>query len=170
MKLRVLICMENSGTFRRALQDQGHYVVSVDWLPSTDNADELEPHGGHLMYTEVFEVLEKFPLGFFDFAIFHPTCTLHTVAAAWAFKDPDFERYPGVGYHQRVSPGTLVGEARRTARLAAEADSSTGCRGGAGTHKAPPHQEDHREPQGHHPDADILRADHPSPPALRAWG
>lgn len=122
MTLRILICMENSGTFRRAFQAQGHFVVSVDWLPSTDNADELHPNGGHLMYTEVFDVTEKFPLDFFDFAIFHPTCTLHTVAAAWAFKDPDFERYPGVGYHQKVAEGTLTGEARRIARDAAEAE------------------------------------------------
>ena len=122
MTLRILICMENSGTFRRAFQAQGHFVVSVDWLPSTDDADELHPNGGHLMYTEVFDVVEKFPLDFFDFAIFHPTCTLHTVAAAWAFKDPDFERYPGVGYHQKVAEGTLTGEARRIARDTAEAE------------------------------------------------
>jgi hypothetical protein len=48
--------------------------------------------------------------------IFHPMCTVLTVSAAWAFNDPDFDRYPGVGYHQRVRPETLTGQARRDAR------------------------------------------------------
>lgn len=51
-----------------------------------------------------------------DWAIFHPMCTYLTCSAAWAFGDPDFARYPGVGYHQRVQPGTLTGAARREAR------------------------------------------------------
>lgn len=51
-----------------------------------------------------------------DWAIFHPMCTYLTCSAAWAFNDPDFVRYPGVGYHQRVKPGTLTGAARREAR------------------------------------------------------
>lgn len=55
-------------------------------------------------------------------AIFHPMCTYLTVSAAWAFNDPDFARYPGVGYHQRVKSGTLVGEARREARREAIAN------------------------------------------------
>jgi hypothetical protein len=33
-----------------------------------------------------------------------------------AFADPDFDRFPGVGYHQKVQPGTLTGAARREAR------------------------------------------------------
>ncbi len=49
-------------------------------------------------------------------AVFHPMCTNLTVSAAWAFNDPDYDRYPGVGYHQRVKPGTLTGQARREAR------------------------------------------------------
>lgn len=51
-----------------------------------------------------------------DAAIMHPMCTYLTVSAAWAFNDPDFNRYPGVGYHQKVKPGTLTGSARREAR------------------------------------------------------
>lgn len=43
-------------------------------------------------------------------------CTYLTVSAAWAFNDPDFDKYPGVGYHQRVKPETLVGADRRAAR------------------------------------------------------
>jgi hypothetical protein len=54
-----------------------------------------------------------------DLGIFHPDCTYLTNSAAWAFSDPDFDRYPGVGYHQRVQPGTLTGQARRDANAAA---------------------------------------------------
>lgn len=48
--------------------------------------------------------------------IFHPMCTYLTTSAAWAFNDPDFDRYPGVGYHQKVKSDTLTGAARREAR------------------------------------------------------
>jgi hypothetical protein len=48
--------------------------------------------------------------------IAHPDCTYLTGAAAWALQDPDYDRWPGVGYHQRVNPGTLTGAARRVAR------------------------------------------------------
>ncbi|MTH33031.1 hypothetical protein GL279_00265 [Paracoccus limosus] len=51
-----------------------------------------------------------------DWGIFHPMCTYLTCSAAWAFSDPDFVRYPGVGYHQSVKPGTLTGAERRAAR------------------------------------------------------
>lgn len=52
-------------------------------------------------------------------ALLHPMCTYLTVSAAWAYGDPDFDRYPGVGYHQRVKEGTLVGAARRAAQQGA---------------------------------------------------
>lgn len=55
-------------------------------------------------------------------AILHPSCTYLTCSAEWAYSDPDYDRYPGVGYHQMVKPGTLVGQARREAREAAIAD------------------------------------------------
>lgn len=43
-------------------------------------------------------------------------CTYLTVSAAYAFKEPDFDRWPGVGYHQKLRPETLTGAARREAR------------------------------------------------------
>jgi len=61
---------------------------------------------------DMWEVADR-PWGF---GIFHPMCTCLTVSAAWAFEDPDFDRFPGVGYHQKVKPGTLVGQSRRDAR------------------------------------------------------
>jgi len=51
-----------------------------------------------------------------DGALLHPMCTNLTVSAAWAFKDPDYDKYPGVGYHQKVKPGTKTGAERREAR------------------------------------------------------
>lgn len=51
-----------------------------------------------------------------DMAVLHPTCTYLTTAAAYAFMDPDYDRWPGVGYHQKIGPDKLTGQARRDAR------------------------------------------------------
>lgn len=56
------------------------------------------------------------------FGIFHPMCTYLTSAAEWAYQDPDYDRWPGVGYHQKVGPDVLLGEARRQARVQAVAE------------------------------------------------
>lgn len=121
---RIFVGMETSGMSRRAFQALGHQVVSCDTLPAEDGAPEPDGLGrsGHLQ-GDVFETLrwlDEVANWRPDAGLFHPTCTTHTVAAAWAFKDPDFVKYPGVGYHQRVQPGTLVGKARRDARAIAE--------------------------------------------------
>lgn len=117
--------METSGALRRRFSAKGHHVISCDMLPPDDGA-AIE---GHLHRTahwqgDVFEALESLnSCGWWpDLAIFHPTCTYHATSGAWAFGDPDFAKYPGVGYHQRVKAGTLVGAARREARASAEAD------------------------------------------------
>lgn len=113
--MRIFIGMETSGEFRRRFAAQGHDVISCDMLPAEDGGEV----GRHIV-GDVFETLELlWPSWWPDLAIFHPTCTYLTNSAAWAFNDPDFERYPGVGYHQRVRPGTLVGADRRAAREAA---------------------------------------------------
>lgn len=111
---RIFIGMETSGQLRRRFP--GH-VISCDLLPSEDNAPN------HIT-GDVFATLDGLAaIGWVpDFAVFHPECTYHTGSAAWAFNEPDFDRYPGVGYHQRVKPGTLTGKARHAAREAAEAD------------------------------------------------
>ncbi len=109
--MRILIGMETSGALRRRFQALGHDAISVDLLPAEDDGI------GHIV-GDVFDVIadlwarDWWP----DGAIFHPDCTYLTNSAAWAYADPDFDRYPGVGYHQRVSPETLVGGARREAR------------------------------------------------------
>ena len=82
----------------------GHDAWSCDLLP-------CEKPGNHTQG----DVLPLLGEGW-DMMIAHPPCTYLTVSAEWAYKDPDYDRYPGVGYHQKVKPGTLVGEARRQAR------------------------------------------------------
>jgi hypothetical protein len=110
--------METSGEFRRRFKAMGHEAASCDMLPA-DDGELVWHHQGDVFKT--LDVLRRH--GWWpDMAIFHPTCTFHTVSAAWAFNDPDYARYPGVGYHQRVKPGTLTGVARRAARQTAEGD------------------------------------------------
>ena len=122
--MRIFIGMETSGQVRRRLQARGHWVISCDLLPADDGADGHTIHegglGGHWQ-GNVFDVLAACDRNgwHFEAALFHPDCTYLTVSAAWAYKDPDYERYPEVGYHQRISPTTLVGQARRDARSAA---------------------------------------------------
>ena len=118
MQFRIVVGMETSGMTRRALEALGHDVISIDTLPADDGAEN------HIQ-GDVFKVVKGLiRSGWVPHAgLFHPTCTYHTVAAAWAFNDPDYDRYPGVGYHQRVQLGTLVGAARRVARKEAEYDA-----------------------------------------------
>jgi len=119
----VFIGMETSGALRGRFQALDHYVISCDMLPAEDGATWQESDGGHIQ-GDVFATLERlwakklWP----DLAIFHPTCTYLTNSAEWAFADPDYDRYPGAGYHQKVQPSTLVGKARRNAREDALAD------------------------------------------------
>ena len=102
--MRGVIGMETSGAVRDACVAIGLDAISVDLLP----AQVPGPH--HV--GDVFEFIDA--NGPFDFGVFHPECTYHTLSAAWAFG-------PGP-YHQKVKPGTLVGEARHAAREAAERD------------------------------------------------
>ena len=113
--MRVFIGMETSGALRRRFLHLGHDVFSCDMLPAEDGG------GTDHITGDVFEALDDLQaIGWWpELAIFHPTCTYLTNSAAWAFADPDFERYPGAGYHQRVQPGTLTGADRRRARDAA---------------------------------------------------
>lgn len=104
--MKILIGMECSGQLRRRFRAQGHTCVSVD-LKAAEDAGE-----GHFQ-GDVFELIN---LGCWDLGIFHPTCTYLTASGEWAYADPDYAKYPGVGYHQKPKPGTLVGAERRQAR------------------------------------------------------
>lgn len=103
--MRVLIGCEQFGHMREAFRRRGWDAWSCDLEPARDGS----PY--HLQ-CDVLSVLDHG----WDLGIFHPDCTYLTCSAEWAYNDPDFERYPGVGYHQRVKPDTLVGAARREAR------------------------------------------------------
>ena len=96
--MRWLIGYSTCNHTRRALEVCGHEVWTCDL--------RADPHPRHLQ-CDIWEVAGDN----WDAAIFHPTCTYLTVSAAWAFTDGP--------YHQRVTPGTLVGAARREARVEA---------------------------------------------------
>lgn len=102
--MKVLVGCESSGRVRDALRAKGHEAYSCDLLPSPDPRYHLQ--------CDVLTVLDEG----WDMAIFHPPCTYLTCSAEWAYKDPDYDRYPNVGYHQKLQPGTLFGVARRQAR------------------------------------------------------
>lgn len=102
---KVLIGYSACPLTRQAFADAGCQAYTCDLLPARDGS------ANHIQ-GDIWEVLH-YP---WDMAVLHPMCTYLTVSAAWAYSDPDYEKYPGVGYHQRVKPDTLVGEARRVAR------------------------------------------------------
>jgi hypothetical protein len=74
--------------------------MSCDLLPT-------EASGPHYQ-GDIRDVLSTMP---WDLMIAHPDCTYLTNSAAWAYKDGP--------YHQAVKPETLVGAARRQARIEA---------------------------------------------------
>ncbi len=103
--MRILIGYSACPFTRRAFERHGHDVWTCDLLPARDGSD-------HHLQCDIWQVANE-P---WDMGLFHPMCTYLTVAAAWAFNDPDFDRYPGIGYHQKLSPDTLTGADRREAR------------------------------------------------------
>ncbi len=105
MKPRVLIGYSCCPLTLEAFERAGCEAWTCDTLPSRGRPDR------HLQ-CDIWEVARDR----WDMGLFHPMCTFLTCSAAWAFNDPDYKRYPGVGYHQRVKPGTLTGKARRDAR------------------------------------------------------
>lgn len=111
----VFVGMETSGALRRRFQALGFETYSCDLLPSEDGGEETVYSDDGLMLGrhlvgDVFDVLDHLYANDLwpSAAVFHPDCTYLTNSAAWAFG-------PGP-YHQKVKPGTLVGEARIAAR------------------------------------------------------
>ena len=97
--LKILVGCEESQTIANAFRELGHEAYSCDLLPCS---------GGHEKYHIQADVLEVIKLKACDLAIFHPECTYLTVTANKWLKDQP----------ERKS-GTLVGEARRQARVEA---------------------------------------------------
>lgn len=101
--MRVFIGMECSGRVREAFRSRGHDAWSCDFEPPEDGSP-------YHIQGNVFDHLNES----WDVGIFHPTCTYLTCSAEWAY---------GHGpYHQKVRSETLVGQARREARLEAIED------------------------------------------------
>jgi len=103
--MSVLVGCEYSGRVRDAFAERGHDAVSCDLLP-TDQT------GGTHIQDNLLNHLHRE----WDMVLAFPSCTHLAISSAWAFNDPNYEKYPDIGYHQRVKPGTLTGEARRKAR------------------------------------------------------
>lgn len=101
--MRVLIGFSRCPITVTLLRQRGIEAFTCDLRPAD--------HPWHIQ-GDIWQVAS----GAWDWGLFHPMCTYLTCSAAWAFGDPDFARYPGIGYHQRVQPGTLTGAARRGAR------------------------------------------------------
>lgn len=99
---KVLIGYSACPLTRAAFEALGHEVWTCDLLPARDESPN------HYQQ-DIWSVLGMA----WDFAVMHPMCTMMAVSSAWALKDPDYERYPGVGYHQRLKPETLRGAERR---------------------------------------------------------
>jgi hypothetical protein len=119
----VFVGMETSGALRRRFQAAGFETYSCDLLPSEDDGEETVYSSdgitlGRHMVGDVFQTLDNMWANDLwpEIAIFHPDCTYLTNSAEWAYADPNYEKYPGVGYHQKVKPETLTGAARREAR------------------------------------------------------
>lgn len=102
---------EESQACAIAFRKLGVNAFSCDLKPSS---------GGHPEWHLQMDVFEAIDIMDWDGAVFFPDCTYLTCSAEWAYKDPDFVRYPGVGYHQRIQEGTLFGHERRMARIAAQ--------------------------------------------------
>tara|TARA_R110000851_G_scaffold39729_7_gene100727 strand:+ start:3491 stop:4579 length:1089 start_codon:yes stop_codon:yes gene_type:complete len=102
---KVLVVCEESGRVRDSFNQLGHDAVSVDLM------DSESPDGWHIK-----DDARNHIHGDWDLVIAFTPCPLFTNSAAWAFNEPNYDRYPGVGYHQKVKPTTLTGQDRRDAR------------------------------------------------------
>lgn len=109
---KILIGYSACQLTRKAFEAHGHEVWTCDLLPARTGGDGVSVDRHY--QGNVWDILHDD----WDMAVLHPMCTFLNLASVWALKDPDFDRYPGVGYHQKVKPGTLTGAARRSARYA----------------------------------------------------
>lgn len=104
---RIIVGCEESQAVTIAFRKLGFEAYSCDIKDCS---------GGHPEWhikDDIFNVLRS---NFWDAGIFFPDCTYLTISAEWAYKDPDYKRYPKVGYHQKVKASTLTGADRREAR------------------------------------------------------
>jgi len=105
---------EASGVVREAFRNAGHNAWSLDIEPAADGSPfHFQMDAGEAM-SEI-EGDEQH----WDMVIAHPMCTYVTTSAAWAYKDPDYDRFPDNGYHLKFGADVVTGSARRALRAKA---------------------------------------------------
>jgi hypothetical protein len=102
---KILIGYSACELTRKAFEQHGHDVWTCDKLPARGQQSK------HLQC----DIWVALAMGW-DFAVLHPMCTYLTTSGAWALMDANFEKYPGVGYHQKPNPEKLYGAERRAAQ------------------------------------------------------
>ena len=105
--MKILVAFEESQSVCKAFRAMGYEAYSNDLKACS---------GGHPEWHLQMDAFEAIEIEEWDMLIAHPVCTALTCSAEWAHKDPDYKKYPKVGYHQKVKSGTLVGAERREAR------------------------------------------------------
>jgi hypothetical protein len=110
--MKVLVGCEESQAVCIAFREAGHEAFSCDLKPCSGGhpewhfqMDVFKAISGDMLITQAGELVT---IDQWDMGIFFPDCTYLTCSAEWAYKEPP--------YHQKVKPGTLVGEARKKAR------------------------------------------------------
>lgn len=111
--MNVLVMYEASNVVSGAFRAAGHNAMSLDIVESDgpDRYHILEDAEEYMSRIESGHCLTDW-----DMIIAHPMCTYVTASAAWAYKDPDFDKYPESGYHMRIGPDVVTGVARRDLR------------------------------------------------------
>lgn len=121
--MKILVGHEESQAVTIRLRNEGKEAYSCDLKPCSGghpewhfNFDVFKAIEGGELQTQSGDIVT---IDYWYMGIFFPDCTYLTCSAEWAYKDPDYTRYPEIGYHQKVKEGTLTGLERRMARLEA---------------------------------------------------
>lgn len=111
--MRVLVACECSGQVRDSFRAIGHDA----WSNDLEGVEADGEWSNYHLYGDCRRFFDSAPGGQpWDLLIAHPPCTYLTNSAEWAYAPPNFVKYPGVGYHQKVKPEILTGAERRLAR------------------------------------------------------
>lgn len=93
--MKILVACEFSGIVREAFKAKGHYVKSIDLLPSEDNSPD------HIQ-GDLIEWLYDHPRNAVDMLIAFPPCTHLAVSGARWFKDKVKEQEDALSFVQEI--------------------------------------------------------------------